>query len=62
MNKDSVKIHKWSLENKVTINPVNSSALIILPKITKSNISAKTAFTIKKAKILPNSLLNIWDC
>ena len=38
----------------MTINPVKSSALIIPPKITKSNFSAETAFTIKKAQILPN--------
>ena len=38
----------------MTINPVKSSALIIPPKITKSNIAAETAFTIKKAKILPS--------
>ena len=54
MNEDLVKIHKWCLANKVTINPVKSRALIILPKITKSNISTETAFTTKKAKILPN--------
>ena len=54
MNEDWVKIHKWCLANKVTINPVKSSALIIPPKITKSNISAETAFTMKKAKVLPN--------
>ena len=51
MNEDLVKIHKWCLANKVTINPVKSSALIIPPKINKSSISAETAFTIKKAKI-----------
>ena len=54
MNEDLVKIHKWCLANKVTINPVKSSALIISPKITKSNISAETAFTMKKAKVLPS--------
>ena len=54
INEDLVKIYKWCLANKVTINPVKSSALIIPPKITKSNISAETAFTIKKAKILSN--------
>ena len=54
MNKDLVKIHKWCLANKVTMNLVKSSALIIPPKITKSNICAETAFTIKKAEILPS--------
>ena len=54
MNEDWVKIHKRCLANKVPINPIKSSAIIIPPKITKSNISAETAFTIKKAKILPN--------
>ena len=54
MNEDLVKIQQWCLANKVTINPVKSSALIIPPKITKPNISAETAFTLKKAKILLN--------
>ena len=62
MNEDLVKIHKWRLANKVIINPVKSSALIIPPKITKSNISAETAFTIKKAKLFPIHSLNIWNC
>ena len=54
MNEDSVKINKWCLANKVTINPVKPTALIIPPKITKSNNFAETAFTIKKAKSFPS--------
>ena len=54
MNEDLVKVHKWCVADRVTTNPVQSSALIISPKITKSHISAGTAFTINKVKILPS--------
>ena len=56
MNEDLVKVRKRCLANTVTINPVQSSALIIPPKITKSHrpTSTETAFTINKVKILPS--------
>ena len=46
MNKDLVKIHKWWCQaNKVTINPLKSSALIVSPELTKLDISCEIAFT-----------------
>ena len=38
INSELVKVHEWSVGNKITVNPQKSLALVIPPKITTTTV------------------------